>query len=478
MSPFIKRNLLVTVSVILFAGLLCSFSQLIPVLRNYVQHMEFIIIGLMIMMGLVVMLFWSTLGVFGGLTSFLLAMIFLHKPFMGLNPYYYGVLIMAFFLSGYIGYFVARKISVSSQKYTITMEKVQENTNLIGEHIQSREAEVSAMGEKISSLLKLKGIANRLGLSLSAEEIIKTVSEETFQLFGGDTRVLFFMVDGTGHKELTLFHTAKGEGRSAFASKNGGIFDKWALKNMKSLLVKDVKKDFRFSLQEGEKKDDTVSLIINPLMMENSVLGVLRVDSPNESQFSQYELRILDIVGDLTAVALENARLYSQTEELAITDSLTGLYVHRYFMERLEEEIKRGLRSDSSFALLMFDIDNFKDFNDRHGHVFGDTVLKNIARVLRSKASAGDIVARYGGEEFTFLSLNCDRKQAVRLAEDLRKEIQKSMVTMRREEYSVTISAGVAMFPEDAKIKEDLIWEADKYLYKAKAEGKNKVCSK
>jgi diguanylate cyclase (GGDEF)-like protein len=260
--------------------------------------------------------------------------------------------------------------------------------------------------------------------------------------------------------------------------KKGGIFDRWAVKNMKSLLVKDVRKDFRFSVGGEEMKDDSTSLIIKPLIMESSVLGILRVDSPREAAFTQYELRILDIIGELAAVALQNARLYRQTEELAIKDGLTGLYVHRYFMERLEEEVKRALHSDSSFTLLMLDIDDFKDFNDKHGHIAGDAVLKNIGQILKSKASAGDIVARYGGEEFAFLVLNCAKKKAVKLADDIRKKIQTSPVILRRQKCSVTVSVGVAIFPEDAKLREDIIWEADKCLYKAKAEGKNAVCSK
>ncbi len=127
---------------------------------------------------------------------------------------------------------------------------------------------------------------------------------------------------------------------------------------------------------------------------------------------------------------------------------------------------------------LCYSRDNFKDFNDRHGHVFGDAVLKSIGRILKQKASAGDIVARYGGEEFAFLVLNCNRRDAVDLAEMIRKAIQDSPVTLRREKHSVTVSIGTAVFPEDAKIREDIIWEADRYMYKAKAKGKNIVCSK
>ena len=477
MTPSLKRNLLIPVPAILFVGLVYSFNKFIPLLVQNVQHLEFIAVGIMMMMALVVMLFWALLGVVAGLTSFLIAMIFLYRPLTGLDPYYYGILIVAFFMSSFIGQYIFRKINTSNQDHNVTIEKIDEDSNLVKNHLKNRSAEISAMGKKVDSLLKLKNIADRLSLSLSEEEIMGIISEETYNVFGGDNRVLLFMTDDS-HKELNLSCVLKDENRKPFVPKKGSIFDKWVLSNMKSLLVKDISKDFRFSVDGTDMKDDTVSLMTKPLIIENNVLGIMRVDSPREEAYSPHELRILDIIGDLAAVAIENSRLYSQTEELAIRDSLTELYVHRYFMERIEEEVKRALRSDSSFALLMMDIDNFKAFNDKHGHIAGDAVLKNIGCILKEKVSAGDMVARYGGEEFAFLAIGHNRRQALKLAEDIRKEIEKTPVTLRREKWFVTISIGVAVFPQDAKLRNDIILEADKYLYEAKEQGKNRVCSK
>jgi diguanylate cyclase (GGDEF)-like protein len=476
MTPFVKRNLLIPVSFVFYAGLLYSLINFVPVLRSSIQHLEFLAISLMIMMSLAVMLFWATLGVFGGLACFLVTMMFIYRPLTDLNPYYYSVLILAFFLSSFIGHYIYRKINTSNQDYTVTMEKVEEDTNLIRNHLKNRTAEVSAMEDKVKDLLDIKGIADGLSLSLSTEEVSKLLVEKTFEIFRGATRVLLYMVDAE-HNELNLSNSAKSGSRHPATMKKGEIYDRWVMKNIKSLLIKDIKKDFRFSVDEEGVEHDFTSLISKPLVSEGNVLGILRVDSPTESAFSQYELRILDIIGEMGAVALENSRLYRQTEELAIKDGLTGLFVHRYFMERLEEEIKRTLHSGGSFALLMLDIDNFKDFNDKYGHISGDVILKNISRVLKSEASAGDIVGRYGGEEFAFVELNCSKKEAIKLAEDIRKKIKKSSITIRRKKMSVTVSVGVAMFPDDAKLMKDLIWEADKRLYQAKSKGKDTVCS-
>ena len=477
MTPFTKRNLLRVISVVLFFGLLYCYNKIVPAIGPRVEHIEFIAISLIISMSVVIMLLWGVLGTFAGLSSFLISLLFLYRPITDLNNYYYSVLIGAFFLNGAIGHYIYRKISNSSQKYTVDHEKVQEDINLIRNHVKNRINEVSAMGEKVSSMLKLKNIADSLSLTLSSEKVIKIIGTETFAVFGKDSRVLIFTFDET-LKELNLHCTKKDKSRKVYAMKNGGIFDRWVLKNAKSLLIKDKNRDFRFSIVGEEVLDDALSAIIKPLIIENKVLGIIRVDSKIEGMFEQHELRILDIIGDLSALALENARLYKQTEELAIKDSLTGLYVHRYFMERMEEEVKRSLRSNNSFSLLMMDIDDFKEFNDQNGHIAGDAVLKNIGNILKSKTSAGDIVARYGGEEFAFLALNSNREEAIKLAEDIRDEIQSSPVVIRRRKCNVTISIGVSVFLEDAKLKDDIIWEADRFLYKAKSKGKNAVCSK
>ncbi len=477
MSPFIRRNLLIPFSTILFAGSLYCLMYLVPTLKSQMQHLEILVISLLIVMTLAVMLFWVSLGVFGGLTCLLLSMIFIYRPLTDLNPYYYSVLILAFFLSCFLGYYVHRNINKSDREYTVTIEKVHEDTNLIRDHFESRMAEISAMEEKVNSLLKLKGISDELSVSLSSDEVIRIVTQRTFDKFKSDVRVLFYLEDDKGDG-ISLVNAVSADNRKQTGMRKGGIFERWVMKNMQSLFVRDVRKDYRFSLNDDEKSEEFISLMSKPLICEGNIIGILRVDSKSEEAFGQHDLRILDIIGELTAVALGNSRLYRKTEELALKDSLTGLYVHRYFMERLEEEVQRSLRSENPFAMIMFDIDNFKRFNDKYGHIAGDIVLKNVSRVLNAKVSAGDIVCRYGGEEFAFIALGYNMKRAAKLAEEIRVDIENSPVTIRREKKTITVSAGVSVFPDDAKLREDLIWEADRRLYKAKAEGKNKVCVK
>jgi diguanylate cyclase (GGDEF)-like protein len=476
MTPFYKRNLLVFLLATFLVALLVCLKYLVPMLEGHIQHLEFLILSILVMITFLVMFSWVTMGVLGGLSSFFITLIFIYKPLTALDPIYYSILIIAFFLNSFIGNRIHRAINKSNQEYTVSAEKIQEDTNLIQNHFKNRTAEIKAMEEKIESLLKLKNISDDLSLVLSSDDIINSVVSKTYEKFKGNTRVIFYQVDAN-HKFLSLRKTIKDEDRQAAVMKKGGIFERWIMKNMQSLIVKDVRKDYRFSLDAGEREDDFVSLIGKPLVSEGKLLGILRVDSNKEEAFSQHELRILDIIGEISAVAMENAKLYEKTEELAIRDSLTGLFVHRYFMERLVEEVRRGLRSELDFAVLLMDIDNFKQFNDKYGHVAGDMILKNVSRIIKKKASAGDIICRYGGEEFVFVALNCNKKEATRLAEDIRQEISKSKVAIRREKKSVTVSIGISMFPGDAKIREDLIWKADSRMYEAKTSGKNKVCS-
>ena len=475
-TPTSVKNALVCLALLVFGALLWNINQIGPLLSGKVQHLEFMILSAVIFTGSLMMFLWSSLGVIAGLLSLLAAMIFLHRPLMALSPQYYVGLLAVFFVFIFRGYHLNKKNQRSAQNHKVLMEKIAEDNNLIHDHMKNREIEVSAMGRKIDGLLKLKNVADRVGSTLREDEILRTVADETFNIFGEDSRVLFFTVKGSGGLSLSI--TLKGPSRRKFESKKGGIFDSWAMKNTKSLLVKDIKEDFRFSVKGREQEDDAVSLMVKPLIMEGRVLGVIRVDSSREATFTPHELRMLDIIGDLAAVAMENARLYQQTEDLAIRDSLTGLFVHRYFLERLDEEVKRALRSGNTFALLMIDIDNFKKFNDENGHMAGDAILQKTGAILRGKASAGDTVARYGGEEFAFLSLNMDRPGALELAERIRDDIEKAVVVLRREKYSVTVSIGVSMFPEDARLKDDIIMEADRALYRAKKKGKNRVCSK
>ena len=204
------------------------------------------------------------------------------------------------------------------------------------------------------------------------------------------------------------------------------------------------------------------------------MIGILRLENPHPYQYTSEDLRLLDIICDIGAVSLQNAMLYKQTLDLAIKDGLTGLYLRRYFLDRLKQELPRCYSNNLHCSFIMVDIDNFKNYNDEHGHMAGDMVLKLISKVLLNFTSGG-MACRYGGEEFSMLLPDVSKKDAMHIADNIRKAVKKEDVELRRVKTHVTVSIGVATFPDDVKTCEELIMKADERLYKAKREGKDKV---
>jgi diguanylate cyclase (GGDEF)-like protein len=178
-----------------------------------------------------------------------------------------------------------------------------------------------------------------------------------------------------------------------------------------------------------------------------------------------------------------NAKLFAQTQRLAIADGLTGLMLRRPFMEQLTRELTRSARSREPVSVLLLDVDEFKKYNDSFGHTAGDVVLKGVADVLRAAVPAGGAVARYGGEEFSVLLPRLSRHEAGDLAEKLRRLVEEQVRGGRPsprgpgDGRQVTVSIGVAAFPDDAQVELELLRVADQRLYQAKRSGRNLVCA-
>ncbi len=164
--------------------------------------------------------------------------------------------------------------------------------------------------------------------------------------------------------------------------------------------------------------------------------------------------------------------------EMAVRDGLTGLYNHRYFQEALALETVRSLRYGHTFSLLFLDVDYFKHYNDTHGHLEGDRLLITLSQKVKEYVRGSDIVARYGGEEFVIILPETSRKHANQLAENIRQDVAEFPFKGRESQVtgSVTISIGVATYPEDGSDGASLIKHADDLLYKAKNSGRNQVC--
>jgi diguanylate cyclase (GGDEF)-like protein len=213
-----------------------------------------------------------------------------------------------------------------------------------------------------------------------------------------------------------------------------------------------------------------------PFIAQEEILGGVFIVDPNTKVEERDQIRFLSTFTSQIAISLQNAFLY----EMAITDGLTKLFIKRYFDTQLIHEIHRSHRYHHKMSLLMIDIDHFKQINDTYGHLAGNLVLKKIGEILRTQSRTVDIVSRYGGEEFTIILPESDKKCAYQMAERLRQKVAEEEFEISHTPGSrrirVTISIGIACFPEDALEKEALIGLADKYLYQAKLHGRNRVC--
>lgn len=210
-----------------------------------------------------------------------------------------------------------------------------------------------------------------------------------------------------------------------------------------------------------------------PLRSDKGIIGVYMQGKKSEtSSFDLAEVQYAINLISFVSIAIENANLYRK----ATVDRMTKLYTHHQFHKRLEEEISKDKRYGGFFSLIMFDIDNFKKFNDTYGHLQGDVIIKQIARILLEFIREVDFAARYGGEEFAIILPETDMMNAARVAERLREKVENFDFPGDEGPLKVTISMGISQFvPGKIDFNEQIIDLADGALYHSKESGRNKV---
>jgi len=334
----------------------------------------------------------------------------------------------------------------------------------------------AGLQKKHARYAQLQAIAEQLSNMTDRTPIANLAVERAFSLIGKSDVCLLFLVDRQ-RQELSLFASKKRDDLTSVRAKHGDQFDRYVLRTQRPLLVNDVRRDFRFTVSLSPERP-IASVIACPLLLAQRAEGVLHMDSAQAGAYSQDDLRFLDILLDLISTAMTNAELFQQTQHLAMTDGLTGLMLRRPFHEQLTRELTRASRSKDAVSVVMLDVDKFKDYNDAFGHTAGDLVLKSVAEVLRTATPAGGAHARYGGEEFAVLLPRTKRHEAGDIAEVIRRTVEVQVHRSGRGvAVPVTVSLGVASFPDDAKEETELIRIADQRLYQAKHAGRNLVVS-
>jgi diguanylate cyclase (GGDEF)-like protein len=212
-----------------------------------------------------------------------------------------------------------------------------------------------------------------------------------------------------------------------------------------------------------------------PILARDRLHGVIGVGRPRRRRAEAKA--VVKMLADLSGLAIVQVDRVKAIQDTANKDGLTGVFNKRYFQERLSTEIRRAERDGLGVSLLLLDIDDFKNYNDTNGHVAGDEVLKKVGQLLRGSVREDDVVARYGGEEFVILYPGASKALAYRLAQGLRRSVESHPFAGAEHQPlgAVTISGGVAAYPQDATSEVELIRAADHALYQAKNAGRNRI---
>jgi diguanylate cyclase (GGDEF)-like protein len=282
-------------------------------------------------------------------------------------------------------------------------------------------------------------------------------------------------------KEL-YFEIAVGEGAEKIKGlrfKVGEGIAGWVAKEGKPLLVPDVSKEPRFSSKADQISEfATKSIICVPLKTKGRCHGVIELINKvgEEWSFGEEDLLLLTSLADYTAIAIENAILFDRVQELTVTDDLTHLYNSRYLHRCLEHEVERARRFKKDLSMIFLDLDYFKDVNDKHGHISGSKLLTEVGRSIVGTVRTLDVACRYGGDEFVVVMPETSKKNALIVAEKLRK-VFKDTRFLKEEgiNCAITASFGVASYPEDAKDKLELIHLADQAMYRVKNRSRDGV---
>lgn len=227
--------------------------------------------------------------------------------------------------------------------------------------------------------------------------------------------------------------------------------------------------------------DVSLPVWIFPLLIEDTLIAHFILEGGKEDDFSK-----LGIIAGQLALQIKKIALYNTVKELSITDGLTGVFLRRHFLERFDEELKRTVKNSFDLTVLMLDIDHFKRYNDTFGHLVGDVTLKEVSQIIKDSVRKVDLIARYGGEEFAIVLPETSKIGGLEAAERIRSAVFDKKFHVYDEETRVSVSIGVASYPEDVQdaahgqsdaLVLELLQKADQALYKAKGAGRDRVVS-
>ncbi|HPS31349.1 MAG TPA: sensor domain-containing diguanylate cyclase [bacterium] len=321
-------------------------------------------------------------------------------------------------------------------------------------------------------------IASTLASSINEDEVFNVIMGLVGEIFRPDNWSLFTY---DSKEDKLVFKLVVGKeadnliGKSFAADK--GIAGH-CLHKRETIVIPDAAKDKRMLRVVNEKSGFiTKSIIAVPMYSKDKPMGVIELVNANEDCFAPDKIRLLEILADFASIAAQNAQYIKTIEEKATIDDCTDLHNARYMYTIIEKEISRYKRTGVPFSLVFFDLDHFKDVNDKYGHLIGSQLLREVADIIRKSIRPTDWGVRYGGDEFVLILQGAGLKDALIVTERIRKSINAKTFFVN-EGYKIKIHAsyGISTFPDDAGSVEGIIKAADNAMYKAKETGRNKIC--
>lgn len=359
-------------------------------------------------------------------------------------------------------------LSVTSNHIYNDQGEVIGTEGVIGDVTRKRMLEEALVTEK-RKLEQILGFDEDIGLIRDYDPLVEFIMERTSAILEA-RRCSLMLLDESG-RELLIRAAVGMEERiiKECRMKLGESVAGFVAQSRTPILVKNIEYDERFK-RASKLYYLSRSFISVPLILEDKLIGVINVtDKHKGKNFDEIDLRILGALAREVAVAVENVKFYKQLSFLTITDPLTLIYNYRQFVQSLNYEIKRCQRSQGNLCMIMMDIDDFKLYNDTFGHPEGDALLKDIGRILKSQLRETDIVCRYGGDEFALILPDIAADGARTAAEKIRRVVENTSFQMK-----VTLSLGIAAYTPGL-VQSELILKADRALYQAKHEGKNRI---
>lgn len=362
------------------------------------------------------------------------------------------------------------EIAQLAKAFNAMAEKLQQKVDSELNQRKALNQQVEALVE--ARTLESKQISNfseMLQACQSIAEASDVVRQTALHLFKANPGALYYQQQD----QMTLL-TSWNQVKSASHCNNE---DCWAVRRGK---LHTLSKDST-SLPCRHLSDKVEAALCVPLFAKGDVVGFYHLQAPDklpEYQAASWLKQHTDLaitMAEHIALALANITLRNHLREQSLRDPLTGLFNRRYLEEAASRELQRAERNEQQLAVLVLDIDHFKQFNDDHGHQAGDDVLVNVAGVLQDMFRGDDMVCRFGGEEFVALLTNINQQQTMQRAEQLRSTIAQSKWLIDGKPLTVTVSVGAALFPQHGTDLDGLISLADEALYQAKNAGRNQV---